>query len=327
MRKIGIFWTALALSIAWSAGSVAADCENPKTAIGVSRTMTIDTSIGGVYGTFKKQGTELLNEGEFVLTFDDGPHPKLTAKILKTLDEHCTKATFFAVGQMARMHSDALKAVADAGHTVGGHTWKHINIQKTPFEKSVKDVERGFAAVSLATQGRVAPFFRFPRLRPTKAMLGYLKERQMSVFSVDVISGDTEYFRSDVLIKRTLRYMRQKKKGIVLFHDLKKATARALPKILATMKKRGYKIVHVVPKHPLDIDNLIVSNLKLQPKTKKPLDKNISLASSKELKAYFGPVAKPKFKKFKKTKPKKKKKKGLFDEFEDNDLSDFWAFD
>ena len=66
-----------------------------------------------------------------MLTFDDGPMPWITTSILDTLDQHCTKATFFSVGRMAIAYPETTRAIMLRGHTLGTHTWSHpLNIAR-----------------------------------------------------------------------------------------------------------------------------------------------------------------------------------------------------
>ncbi len=66
--------------------------------------------------------------GELALTFDDGPNPACTRRLLEVLAQYGVKATFFLVGQFAQQESALTRAVADAGHLVGNHSWSHPNL-------------------------------------------------------------------------------------------------------------------------------------------------------------------------------------------------------
>ncbi|WP_273827979.1 polysaccharide deacetylase family protein, partial [Providencia rettgeri] len=74
-----------------------------------------------------KQAKEprFLEPKEVILTFDDGPLPAITRSVLDTLDQFCTKATFFEIGEMAIAYPSTVKSVLARGHTVGTHTWSH----------------------------------------------------------------------------------------------------------------------------------------------------------------------------------------------------------
>jgi peptidoglycan-N-acetylglucosamine deacetylase len=223
-------------------------CADPKAALGVERIVEIDATNGPLYGDNTRFTREesFLGPKEVVLTFDDGPLDRVTKSILDTLDRHCTKATFFSVGQMALAYPDYAKDVLARGHTLAGHTWSHpMNIGRLPFEKAKDQIERGFAAIALAADQPIAPFFRFPGLNDSDPLLGYLQSRGVATFTVDVISNDSYISSSSRLTQRTLAEVERRNGGIILFHDIKAATARALPDILNGLKAGGYKVVHM----------------------------------------------------------------------------------
>jgi peptidoglycan/xylan/chitin deacetylase (PgdA/CDA1 family) len=233
-----------------SAGS----CANPQAALGVSRIIEIDPKAGPLFGEYTKYEKEprFLGPKEVVLTFDDGPMPRYTKPILDALDEFCTKATFFSVGQMAMAYPEMVKEVMGRGHTMGTHTWSHpLNMRSQSLARAKDQIERGFAAVALAAGDKpIAPFFRFPGLSDSGAMLGYLQERGIAAFTVDVVSNDSFIGSPQRLTQRTLDQVERQNGGIVLFHDIKASTAKALPTILSELKKRGYKVVHMRSKSP-----------------------------------------------------------------------------
>jgi len=215
--------------------------------LGVSRSIVIDTSQGPQFGAQYKDAT-LLKDGEVVLTFDDGPSRPYTRPILEALAAHCTKATFFMVGRMAMSDPEMVKEVARHGHTVATHTWSHGNLQGLPLTKAQAEIEMGFSAVQQALGKPIAPFFRFPYLRDTAASLGYLQGRQLAAFSIDIDSRDFETRDATAVHERVMRELAAKRRGIVLMHDIHASTAKALPALLAALKERGFRVVHVTPK-------------------------------------------------------------------------------
>src|SRR3569833_4501183 len=140
-------------------------CANPN-ALGVSRVVEIDTTGGPGFGfeTFKQ--FDFLTDKEVVLTFDDSHWPVNTPAVLKALADDCTKGLFFSVGKHATYHPEILRQVLAQGHTVGTHTWSHVNLNgKKMTEQMAKDeVEKGISAVKFALGANPAPFFRFPQL-------------------------------------------------------------------------------------------------------------------------------------------------------------------
>jgi peptidoglycan-N-acetylglucosamine deacetylase len=192
-----------------------------------------------------------LQPREVVLTFDDGPMPWITKSILETLDRHCVKATFFSVGRMAIAYPESVRDVLARGHTLGTHTWSHpLNLKRMTPEASTAEIERGFAAVAAAAGQPIAPFFRFPGLSDSGLLLAHLQQRNVATFTVDVVSNDSFISDANRLARETIAKIEMQKGGIVLFHDIKVSTAKALPLILSELKSRGYRVVHVTSKHP-----------------------------------------------------------------------------
>ena len=241
--------------LAAPAAQAKGDCDKPGAGLGVERVVEIDASHGPLYGAISKytKEEEFLAPKEIVLTFDDGPMSWITQKILDTLDAFCTKATFFSVGRMALAYPDSVKDIVRRGHTLGGHTWSHpLNMRRYSLAKATDQIERGFSAIALAAGQPIAPFFRFPGLSDSDPMLKHLQDRGIATFTVDVVSNDSYIRSANYLADYTLRKLNKRGRGIILFHDIKPATARALPAILRRIKARGYKVVHLRAAKPLE---------------------------------------------------------------------------
>jgi peptidoglycan/xylan/chitin deacetylase (PgdA/CDA1 family) len=223
-------------------------CSNPD-ALGISRTVVVDTTGGPGFGFLQYKQYDFLADKEIVLTFDDGPWPT-TPAVLKALADECTRAVFFPIGLHTTYHPDILRQVAAAGHTIGSHTWSHAHLaSKKMTEQQAKDeIEKGFSAVKLALGTAPAPFFRFPALAHTQATLAYLESRNIAKFSVDVDSNDFKSKSADEVIQNVMTKLDKEHKGIILMHDLQKHTAQALPTLLRRLKAGGYKVVWMKPK-------------------------------------------------------------------------------
>src|SRR5712675_2101039 len=121
----------LACSIAQTAP--AADCPGHPDALGTSRTLVVDPKEHRLIGTMQYRETLPLEDGEVVLTFDDGPLPKYSNQILDILAAQCVKATFFLIGGQAQANPEGVRKVRDAGHTVATHTQSHpYNMHRLP---------------------------------------------------------------------------------------------------------------------------------------------------------------------------------------------------
>ena len=217
-------------------------------ALGVSRTVEIDTASGPRFGFQYKAHADLLAEGEVVLTFDDGPLRAYTRAVLDALRAHCAKATFFVVGRMALSDPEMVQEYVRQGHTVGVHTWSHANLSALTPLKARHEIELGFSAVQQAAGRPIAPFFRFPYLRDTGAMTIHLQERRIAIFSIDVDSKDFRTRDPGSVHRKVMADLARTKRGIILFHDIHASTARALPELLTDLEAKGYRIVHLQPK-------------------------------------------------------------------------------
>ncbi len=223
-------------------------CPGNDNALGVSRVVQITTTGGPGFGFQHYKAYDFLRDGEVILTFDDGPLPQPTTTILKALAKHCAKATFFPVGKLAVGYPGVLKRVAKEGHTVGSHTWSHANLGKASIDKAREEIEKGISAVKLALGKPGAPFFRYPYLRDSEKSIAYLGERNLAVFSTDLDSFDFKGGSAKRMVARVMKNLKKRGKGIILFHDINKTTAKAMPELLRQLKKGGYKLVHLTAK-------------------------------------------------------------------------------
>jgi peptidoglycan/xylan/chitin deacetylase (PgdA/CDA1 family) len=227
-------------------------CDNPN-ALGVERIVQIDTTGGPGFGFEHFKAYDFLRDHEVVLTFDDGPWPGNTERVLKALADQCTKALFFPIGKHAGWHPEILKEVARAGHTVGSHTWSHKDLTKMTPDEAKAEIEKGIAAVSIALGNKpVGPFFRFPALRHPPEMVKYLGERNVGIFSTDLDSFDFKIRKPEQVIKSVMAKLAKHGKGIILMHDFQHATSEAAPELLKQLKAGGFKVVQVVGKTPIE---------------------------------------------------------------------------
>jgi peptidoglycan/xylan/chitin deacetylase (PgdA/CDA1 family) len=220
-------------------------CAN-ESALGIARTVEIDTTGGPGFGLEQYKAYDFLEPMEVVLTFDDGPQVNTTEAVLAALANHCTKATFFSIGKMAVGLPEILRRVAAGGHTIGTHTWSHADLRaKKDQKEAISEIERGISGVKRAAGVPIAPFFRFPFLRDSPDTITYLGGRNIAVFSMDADSFDFKFRDPEKIVKTVMDKLEKKGKGIVLMHDINPFTAKAVPKLLDELKAKGYKIVHM----------------------------------------------------------------------------------
>jgi len=229
-----------------------AKCENPN-ALGVARVVQIDTTGGPGFGFEHFKAYDFLRDKEVVLTFDDGPWPGHTVAVLKALADQCTKALFFPIGKHAGWYPEVIKQVAAGGHTVGSHTWSHKDLSRMSTADATTEIEKGIAAVSIGLGNKpTAPFFRFPALKHPPELVKYLGDRNVGIFSTDLDSFDFKMRKPEQVVASVMKKLEKHGKGIVLMHDFQQATAKGAADLLKELKDKGYKVVQVTGKTPLE---------------------------------------------------------------------------
>lgn len=187
---------------------------------------------------------------QVLLTFDDGPDPVYTKKILDILKRENVPAAFFIVGAQAQSNLPLLKRISREGHEIGNHTFTHPNMAEVSEERAVNEMEATRLLIEAAT-GRSTVLFRAPfnadaepstevELRPvalSKAQNYYTVGE--SIDPNDWASGVT----ADSVYTRVVRqYEANPSKGIILLHDAggnRQATVDALPRIIHYFKAKG----------------------------------------------------------------------------------------
>ncbi len=180
------------------------------------------------------------NDKSIYLSFDDGPHPRITPWVLELLKQHNSLATFFCLGSNVEMYPDVYKRIIDEGHAVGNHSWSHYNGWYTPNEVYLNDVAK---AVPLINSNLFRPPYGRIKTAQAKAIPSAMKREDAKLIMWDVLSGDfdTSYSRSRCLKNVMKNY---EPGSIIVFHDSEKAFMNleyVLPKLLVRLEEEGYK--------------------------------------------------------------------------------------
>jgi peptidoglycan/xylan/chitin deacetylase (PgdA/CDA1 family) len=232
----------------------AENCPGNPNALGTSRVLVVSPSEYHQLGSMQYTQTLPLADKEVVLTFDDGPLPPWSNKVLDILNAQCVKATYFIVGGMAKYFPDVVRRELASGDTIGTHSQDHpIRFEKLTGDKLNYQIDAGIASVGVALgdPNEVAPFFRIPGLGRSPAVEDALAERSLVVFSADVVADD--WFRHITpaqIVQRAMSRLEKHGGGILLLHDIHPWTAAALPELLKQLKENGFHIVQVVPAAP-----------------------------------------------------------------------------
>jgi peptidoglycan/xylan/chitin deacetylase (PgdA/CDA1 family) len=171
-------------------------------------------------------------------TFDDGPIPVVTPFVLNTLKKFNCKATFFCIGDNVDKHPLILADIISEGHTIGNHTYNHLNGWNSSNKNYIENVLKG----SKLTSTRI---FRPPYGRIKKSQIKEIKRQSPSteVIMWDVLSGDFDKrISKEQCVRNVLKHC--KNGSIIVFHDSLKAFERleyALPKVLENLSKKGFE--------------------------------------------------------------------------------------
>ena len=177
-----------------------------------------------------------VNEKKIYLTFDDGPIPVVTEFVLETLDAYNAKATFFCIGDNVRKHPDIFQKVLKSGHSIGNHTYNHLNGWKTEDEIYLENIKKCQQQLAVDTV-----LFRPPYGRIRRSQSRIVQESR-KIIMWDVLSGDfSAELTPEICLKKTIRHTRPG--SIVLFHDSIKASTNmqfALPAFMKHFSRLGY---------------------------------------------------------------------------------------
>ncbi|MFO1168585.1 MAG: polysaccharide deacetylase family protein [Rhodoblastus sp.] len=232
------------------------ECGNPEL-LNTSRQLAVDTRGGLHIGQKSYPNTLALADKEVILTFDDGPLPGPTDRVLAALEAECVSATFFLIGKNAQAHPQLTRRIAELGHTLGHHSWSHPvrTLRGLSPAAAIEEIRRGIDADQTAayqtpwTGGPpVTPFFRFPGFADTPQTKAWLDAHDIAVFGTDLWASDWAMMTPEAQLKLVMSRLEETRGGIVLFHDTREQTARMLPAFLRRLKQEGYRVVHIVPR-------------------------------------------------------------------------------
>jgi peptidoglycan/xylan/chitin deacetylase (PgdA/CDA1 family) len=230
----------------------AAPCPGNTDALGTERVLAVDAASTPRVGHKQFPDTLPLAHKELVLTFDDGPWPTTTPKVLDALKAECVRATFFLLGRNVDAHPAIVRREHAEGHTLAHHTYSHPLLNRMAPGKAEAEINRGIMRDDLAVYGQPhsvpkTPFFRFPGFAASPALLDRMRDRGIVVFGADIWASDWLPMTPAAELEKLMGRIEKAGRGIVLLHDTKAQTAHMLPALLRALKKRGYHIVHVVP--------------------------------------------------------------------------------
>ena len=182
---------------------------------------------------------------EIALSFDDGPHPRLTPVILSILEEYGIKATFFMVGENVGYYPDAARAVAEAGHEIGNHTFSHRKFNRMSEHEMLDEIHACEQAISGVT-ATPAHFIRPPEGQMNEAMRRVIGTLDYRIILWDVDTRDWAHTPPAEISRHILDTVQAG--DIILMHDFighDSPTPEALRMVIPALLERGYRFVTV----------------------------------------------------------------------------------
>lgn len=234
------------------AGSFEEADQDPLWLEGKARAMRILGGVGEeVGGSYLEDLLSLLGHGLVrrgptdrrwvAITFDDGPHPNTTPRILEELRRNDAKATFFVVGIMAEAYPELVRMEEAGGHLIANHTYHHVNLKKVPRRYVGPEIEACSLVVSGIT-GHRPQFFRPPGGDYDGFVVKAAGRLGCRVVLWTDDPGDYSPLVGDQELQRRL-LRRLSNGGIVVLHDGVERTVRMLPGLLKAIRALGYQMV------------------------------------------------------------------------------------
>ena len=190
-------------------------------------------------GKEQEQQEEELQEKKIAITFDDGPHPVYTEKLLDGLKERDVKATFFVLGEKVKDYPDIIERMQEEGHIIGNHTYTHIQLRSSNREKFREELILTNQAISEIT-GQEVQYVRPPYGTWDKKL-----EEELNMFPVlwnvdphDWCTGNADKVTKAIVDKA-------KENSTILLHDCYQSSVDAALASIDILKERGFEFVTV----------------------------------------------------------------------------------
>lgn len=208
-------------------------------AVGKLQTPEITTEIKKTTTTRAASDEDSNVEKLIALTFDDGPYPEVTNRILDTLEQYGAKATFFVVGNRIEKYKSTVKRTHSLGCEIGSHTWSHTNLTKLTLDQMNSEINKSIEAITAVTGEPVN------LIRPPEGVINSTVQANLRypiiMWSVD--SMDWKYRDATKNYNTVVNSVFDG--SIIQMHDLYHATADAVAKLIPDLMAKGYKFVTV----------------------------------------------------------------------------------
>jgi len=191
------------------------------------------------FGTYPKQRYPYT----LALTFDDGPYPGYTEKLLNLLESENVKATFFLTGHSANRYPELVKLISKKNHEIGGHTYSHVNVKKMSEKALLNELDMTKSAIE-KNSGKRVYLFRPPGGQINTRALKTLHNHGYLTVLWTVLPKDHEprVMKEDI-VNTTLRDAGDT--GIILLHSGRERTLEALPEIIWGLRQKGFRFATI----------------------------------------------------------------------------------
>ena len=179
------------------------------------------------------------------LTFDDGPHPVFTPRVLDILARYRIRATFFCVGLCAVAYPELVARIVEEGHHIGNHTWSHPYLPDLTRDELLRQIDTTGEVLG-GILGTVPVMMRPPYASRTPEVLRWLADRDLTIVLFDVDTRDWTTPGADAIVAAVTTAAAPG--SIVLMHDAggdRAQTVAALPRIVEGLLGRGLRFVTV----------------------------------------------------------------------------------
>ena len=178
---------------------------------------------------------------EIYLTFDDGPIPEVTEFVLNQLKKFNATATFFCIGENIQKHPTIFKEIIAHGHSVGNHTFHHLNGWKTSTEEYIDNVIK--TELLMRKNEKITRLFRPPYGKIKRSQASILLKKNYKIIMWSIISADFDKKTSkEQCVENVIKKV--KNGSVIVFHDSIKARDNlyhTLPIVLENLTNKGYK--------------------------------------------------------------------------------------
>lgn len=176
------------------------------------------------------------------LTFDDGPHPTLTTRLLDYLRTENIPATFFVLGSRAETYPHIIARISDEGHEIGNHTWNHKSLTRLSAESALAELHKTDDLITMLT-GKSCKLVRPPYGHTNSSTQQLISSQGWHHIMWDADSRDWQLKDSHRIVRRV---MKEFFPGcIILFHDIHSGALQSLPTLVPALKKCGYRFVTI----------------------------------------------------------------------------------